>query len=126
MPQDNHSLMQYYLDGTKNNFFTFHFQKNEFSQKINKNMILKSHSYIKDKKLDEILFSQFLATQKVFKKKDIPFRSFIINQRNEETLGELFTFFILETILLGSALGVNPYDQPAVELIKKETKKILF
>ena len=48
----------------------------------------------------------------------------IIN-RNEETLGELFCFFILETILLGKALNVNPYDQPSVELIKQETKRIL-
>ena len=46
-------------------------------------------------------------------------------KRDEKTLGELFSFFILETILLGKALKLNPYDQPAVELIKKETKKIL-
>jgi len=126
MPQDNHSLMQYYLDGNKNNFFTLYFFKEKNSKKINKNTILKSHSYLKNKKLNDILFSQFCATEKVFKKEKIPFRSFIINNRSEETLGELFTFFILETILLGMALGVNPYDQPAVELIKKETKKILI
>ena len=41
------------------------------------------------------------------------------------SLGELFCFFILETILIGRALKINPYDQPSVELIKKETKKIL-
>ena len=52
--------------------------------------------------------------------------NFDIKKRNEETLGELFTFFILETILLGMAMNINPYDQPAVELIKKETKKILL
>ena len=40
-------------------------------------------------------------------------------------LGELFTYFILETILIAKALKINPYDQPAVELIKIETKKIL-
>ena len=61
----------------------------------------------------------------MFKKKNIPFRSFIVRKRNEETLGELFTFFILETILLGKAMGIDPYNQPAVELIKKYTKKIL-
>ena len=49
-----------------------------------------------------------------------------LKARNEETLGELFCFFILETILLGRALKVNPFDQPSVDLIKKETKKILF
>ena len=69
--------------------------------------------------------SQFRATQNVFTKKNIPFRSFVIKKRDEKTLGELFTFFILETILLGKALKINPYNQPAVELIKKETLKIL-
>ena len=64
--------------------------------------------------------------RKFFIKKKIPFRSFKIKKRNEETLGELFCFFILETILLGRALKINPFDQPAVELIKKETKKILI
>ena len=64
---------------------------------------------------------------KIFlKKKKIPFRSFEIKKRDEKTLGELFCFFILETILLGKALKVNPYDQPAVETIKKETRKILI
>ena len=70
--------------------------------------------------------AQQQATQNIFKLKKIPFRSFEIIKRNEETLGELFCFFILETILLGNALKVNPFDQPSVELIKKETTKILF
>ena len=63
--------------------------------------------------------------QRKFLKKNIPFRSFEINQRDEKTLGELFCFFMLETILIGKCLNINPFDQPAVELIKKETKKIL-
>jgi glucose-6-phosphate isomerase len=64
---------------------------------------------------------------KIFlKKKKIPFRSFEIKKRDEKTLGELFCFFMLETILISKALKVNPYDQPAVETIKKETKKILI
>ena len=66
------------------------------------------------------------AAENVFKKKNIPFRSFEIINRSEKSLGELFCFFILETILLGKALKVNPYDQPSVELIKQETKKILI
>ena len=59
-------------------------------------------------------------------KKKIPFRSFEVKKRDEQSLGELFSFFMLETILLGKCLGINPYDQPAVELIKKETMKILI
>ena len=126
MPRDNHSLMQYYLDGIQNHFFTFFFVKEKNSKKIRKSYLIKSHSLIKNKSLNEISYSQFNATQNVFKQKKIPFRSFLIENRNEETLGELFTFFILETILLARLMKINPFDQPAVELIKKHTKKILL
>ena len=126
MPKDNHSTMQLYLDGPKNNFFTFFYVKDENSPKINSNKILSSHSYLKNKTLDEIKFAQKIATEKVFSKKNLPYRSFEIIKRNEKSLGELFCFFILETILLGRALKINPYDQPSVELIKQETSKILI
>ena len=126
MPQDNHSLMQFYLDGAKNNFYTFYFTKEIFSQKLKSQGLLKSRIYLKNKNLQNVLYEQFLATQIVFKKKNIPFRSFVVEKRDESTLGTLFTYFILETILLGKALKINPYNQPSVELIKKETKKRLI
>ena len=126
MPKDNHSMLQFYLDGIKNNFFTFFFVNDNFSKKLINKQLLKSHNYLKNKSLNDIKKSQFNATEIIFKKKNIPFRSFVIKKKNEETLGELFTFFILETILLGKALNVNPYDQPSVELIKTETKKFLI
>ena len=126
MPKDNHSLMQLYLDGPSNNFFTFFYVKEKFSSKIRNNKILSSHNYLKNKDIGEIIFAQKMATEKVFLKKNIPFRSFEILKKDEKTLGELFCFFILETILIGRALKIDPYSQPAVELIKKETKKILI
>jgi len=126
MPKDNHSVMQLYLDGFKNNFYTFFYTHDKNSPKIVNDSILSSKKYIKNKNLSNITYAQKNATEIVFRKKNIPFRSFEIKKRDEKTLGELFTFFILETILLGKALKINPYDQPAVELIKKETKKILF
>ena len=126
MPKDNHSLMQLYLDGQKSNFYTFFYTQEKFSQKINSSIIPEDVGFLKKKSLGNILSSQILATQKVFKKKNIPFRTFMIKNRSEETLGGLFSFFIIETILIAKALKINPYDQPAVELIKKETKKILL
>ena len=126
MPKDNHSLMQLYLDGPQKNFFTFFGVSEKKSNKIINSTILETFSFIKNKKFSQILDSQRIATQKVFNNMNIPFRSFEIKRRNEETLGELFTFFILETILLGKCLKINPYDQPAVELIKKSTKKTLL
>ena len=125
LPRDNHSLMQLYLDGPQKNFFTFFFVKDKSIQNISSSNLLNSHLYLKGKSLSDISEAQYKATQKVFEKKKIPFRNFYLKKRDEETLGELFTFFILETILLGMMIKVNPYDQPAVELIKKETKKKL-
>tara|TARA_B100000989_G_scaffold171616_1_gene128573 strand:+ start:834 stop:1214 length:381 start_codon:yes stop_codon:yes gene_type:complete len=125
MPKDNHSVMQLYLDGFKNNFFTFFYVKENNSLTIKNNKIFKSHSYLNNKSIDQIIFSQKQATENVFNKKNIPFRSFEIVKRDEKTLGELFCFFILETILIGRSLKINPFDQPAVELIKTETKKLL-
>ena len=44
---------------------------------------------------------------------------------SEENLAELFAYFILETIIIGNLMGLNPYDQPAVEEVKITTKKLL-
>ena len=126
MPKDNHSVMQLYLDGFQNNFFTFFFVKESNSQKINNKGILKMQHYLRNKDVNKIIYAQKIATEKVFIKKNIPFRSFEIDKRDEKTIGELFCFFILETILLGRALKLNPFDQPAVELIKTQTKKLLI
>ena len=124
MPKDNHSLMQYYLDGPKINFFTFFFVFDKMSKSLSNTSLLKNFSYLRNKRLIDIIYTQKQATENIFDLKKIPFRSFEIKNRTEESLGELFSFFILETILLGRALKVNPFDQPSVELIKKETKKI--
>ena len=124
MPKDNHSVMQLYLDGPKNNFFTFFYCKEKKSDKLKKKQLLNSHKFLGTKNVNEIIFKQKIATENVFRKKKIPFRSFELNIRNEETLGELFCYFMLETIMLGKALNVNPFNQPSVELIKKETKRL--
>ena len=126
VPKDNHSLMQYYLDGPKNNFFTFFYVRSSEDLKINNNILLKTGQFLKNKSLADVIFAQKLATENIFKKKGIPFRSLEIQKRDEKTLGELFCFFILETILVARSLKINPFNQPAVELIKTETKKLLI
>ncbi len=126
MPRDNHSLLQLYLDGPKNNFYTIFSSREKNSQKLNNKYLMNNYSILKNKNINKILESQKKATENVFRREKIPFRSFEVINRSEETLGELFCFFILETILLGYLLKVNPFDQPKVELIKNETKKILI
>ena len=125
MPKDNHSLLQLYLDGPKNNFFTFFGITKEKTNYLENSILFNKFSNLKNKNLSQIIQAQRNATQNVFRKRKIPFRSFEVLKRNEETLGELFSFFVLETILLGRLMKVNPFDQPSVELIKTETSKIL-
>ena len=125
MPKDNHSLLQLYLDGPKNNFFSFFSSREKSSFKFNKNFLINELKHINKKNVDQLLQAQKKATQNVFSKKKFSFRSFEIINRNEETLGELFTFFILETLMLSTLSNVNPINQPSVELIKIETRNIL-
>ena len=126
MPKDNHSVMQLYLDGFNYNFFTFFYVHSDKSDKIKSNKILFSQKNLKNKNSSNIIYAQKKATENVFKRKKIPFRSFEIIKRDEKTLGELFCFFILETILIAKSLNLDPYGQPAVELIKRETNKLLI
>ena len=75
--------------------------------------------------LDILKNTQKNAVKKVLIKKRIPFREFKINSINEETLGVLFSYFTLETSIIGRLAKINPFDQPAVEQIKIITKKLL-
>ena len=79
LPKDNHSLMQSYLDGPKNNFFTFFFVK--ISQLKNKEYKFIKISLFLKTKVCMILKAQ-LKLLKVFDK-NIPFRSFIIDKRKK-------------------------------------------
>jgi glucose-6-phosphate isomerase len=125
MPKDNHSLMQFYIDGIKKNFYSFFFLSDQETKTITFKKVSGDYKYLKKGTLSNIIYNQKIATEKTFEMKKIPFRSFNILKKDEKTLGEMFIFFILETILLGKAMNVNPYDQPSVELIKTQTKKYL-
>ena len=125
VPKDHHSLLQLYLDGPKDKIFNIFSYKKESNKKIyfNKNLII--DNYLNGKSLSKIKDAQKNALIKAFTKKDIPFREFKIKKINEEVLGKLFSFFIIETVILGKMTNINPFDQPAVEQVKVFTKKFL-
>jgi len=125
-PKDNHSLLQLYLDGPKDKFFTFlNTQKKENQFIVSKDIISNKIKFLKKKDLKFIINSQCDATKKVFNSNKIPFREITFYNKSEKDLGKIFTFFILETILLSRLMGVNPFNQPEVEKIKIETKRSL-
>ena len=124
VPKDHHSLLQLYLDGPKKNFFYIFSSKENLSRKINYKNISKI-KYLNQKTLDEIKDAQKSALIKSLLKKKISFREFVINKKDEKTIGELFSYFILETIFVGKLVGINPFNQPAVEQVKIFTKILL-
>jgi glucose-6-phosphate isomerase len=124
VPKDHHSLLQLYLDGPKDKFFNIFSFKNISKEKINTDKI-KIKSFLNKKNLSTIKNAQKNSLIKVFEKKNIPFREFRIKSIKEEVIGEFFALFIVETIIIGKLLNINPFDQPAVEQVKIYTKKFL-
>jgi len=124
-PKDHHSLLQLYLDGPKDKLFYIFSMESKNKNNINSKIFDKNLNFINNQNLGKIKTAQKKALLKVLKEKKIPFREFQIKDLKEETLGELFSYFILETIIIGKMLNINPFNQPAVEQVKKNTKKFL-
>ena len=122
-PKDHHSIMQLFLDGKRNKFFTFFKTTNK---KIDKSIKDHFNQKFKNNSLNNIINSQFNATISVFKKNFIPFRVILIDQKKPtQNLVSLLVYSMMETVILCKALDLNPFNQPAVEAIKKETYSIL-
>ncbi len=124
-PKDHHSLLQLYLDGPKDKLFTIFSYEGKLKKKTKFNMLVKEENFLNKKSLSEIKIAQKNALIKVLKKKDIPFREFKFKKIDETILGELFSYFIVETVLIGKLLKIDPFNQPAVEEVKILTKKFL-
>ena len=123
-PKDHHSLLQLYLDGPKDKIFYIFSVAEKFRVKTKFTKSLKKN-YLDKKSLSTIKNAQRESLKSVLLKKKIPFREFKIKKIDENSLGQLFSYFILETVSVGNLSKINPYDQPAVEEVKVNTKKLL-
>ena len=124
-PKDHHSLLQLYLDGPQDKLFYVFGTDIGNKEKLNSNFLDKKLDFLNNKSLSQIKAAQKNAFLKSLKKKRIPFREFKIRDFSEKVLGELFSYFILETAIVGKLININPFDQPAVEEVKINTKRIL-
>lgn len=124
-PKDHHSLLQLYLDGPKDKIFNIISLRKNSNLKIKVGKDFKAISFLNNKDLNRVKDSQKNALIKSLIRKKLPFREFSILENNEETLGQIFSYFILETVIIGKILNINPFDQPAVEQVKIDTKKFL-
>ena len=125
VPKDHHSLLQLYLDGPKDKIFYIFSIKEKKTSSLKINNLTKKSNFLHNKHLNEIKIAQKEALIKSLKKKNIPFREIVINENDEKTIGRLFSYFMLETAMIGKILKINPFDQPAVEEVKNFTRSIL-
>ena len=125
VPKDHHSLLQLYLDGPRDKIFNIFSVEEKSKEIIKVDKRAKSIKYLNKKKLSKIKEAQKNALKKALVRNKIPFREFKLKTIDEEVLGQLFSYYILETVIIGKLLNINPYDQPAVEQVKFFTKKFL-
>jgi len=124
-PRDHHSLLQLYLHGPKDKIFCIFYEKESKGNKLKLKKISNRLDFLHDKNFEKVKKAQKNALKEAFIRNKIPFREFRVNSTDEQTLGELFSYFILETSIAGKLSNLNPFDQPAVEQVKVFTKKLL-
>ena len=77
------------------------------------------------KTVGDLVAAQTHAVPEALMQAGRPVRIFEVPELREEAMGALLMHFMLETILAGYLFGVDPFDQPAVELGKILTRKRL-
>jgi len=117
-PKDHHSLMQLFIDGSKNKLFNIY---QPFLTEESLKFSSLGLGCIETKTPNELLESQYLSVIRTFKNLKIPHRLVTTTGDKISNIFELFSYNILETVVLGYAQNLNPYDQPAVEQIKVNT-----
>ncbi len=124
-PRDHHSLLQLYLDGPQDKMFYVLSSSGNKKLRIKQNLFGQEFNCFSKKELNKIKIAQKNAFIEVLKRKKIPYREVEVKEINEEVLGELFAHFIIEVTMIAKLIGVNAFNQPAVEEVKLLTKKNL-
>ena len=122
---DQHSQLQMWLDGPKNLIFTIVIPKKrtyDFKIKNKKNIL---PAYLNNKGMGDLLNIMAESTAAELRKAGAYVRIIYIEDDKEESVIKLMTSFMLEVSLIGKLIGINPFDQPAVEKVKIRIKKNL-
>jgi glucose-6-phosphate isomerase len=121
---DQHSKLQLWHDGPNDKFFTF-LEVRNFGKDFKIPNPPKDFGFLKNKSMQQILQAELLATTKSLVERKRPLAILEIEKIDEENLGELAQFWMLETYFLGKILKINPFNQPGVERGKVLTKDLL-
>lgn len=126
-PVDQHSQLQLYLAGPRDKLFTI-----LTTDTAGEGPALEAELAARageagfaGRRIGDLVAAQGRATADTLARNGRPTRRIHVPSLDEQALGELLMHFMLETILTGYALGVDPFDQPAVEEGKVLAKRYL-
>ena len=126
-PLDQHSQLQLFMDGPREHYVTVL----RTASKGTGPVIDAEYAdragigFMGGKKIGDVVAAQAHAVPEALNRAGRPVRSIDVAKLDERSLGALLMHFMIETILAGRLLGVDPFDQPAVELAKVLTKERL-
>lgn len=122
-PNDQHSMLQLYLDGPQDKIYTlFYVQNLKDTTKI---CSFEELGYIAEKYLSDINTANFLATKSALSTNNLPIRTILLQDLSSRSIGSLVAHSMLETIMLSHMMNLNPFNQPGVELIKTKSKQLI-
>jgi glucose-6-phosphate isomerase len=125
-PVDQHSQLQLWLDGPRDKFFSVVQLDRAGTGPLLAGADMDERlAYLEGRTMGDLLEAEQRATTATLMNNRCPVRTFRLPRLDERALGALFMHFMLETIITGYALGIDPFDQPAVEDGKVLARKYL-
>jgi glucose-6-phosphate isomerase len=125
---DQHSQLQLYLDGAADKFFTV-LVRDSAGEGAAYHEIMRDDArlnYLWSSTMGDLLLAEATATIKTIEDKKMPVRTMRLGTVDAFSMGALLMHFMLETIIAADLLGVNAFDQPAVEQGKILTREYLL
>ncbi|MCA9388768.1 hypothetical protein KC644_03320 [Candidatus Berkelbacteria bacterium] len=123
---DLHSVAQLYLGGPKDKLTTFVTVDSTSDLSLPSNQDYEQLvSKIQGKKINSILAAIQSGTMLAYSQAQLPFMELRLSDLSAASIGQLLQFKMIEIMLLGCLFEVDPFDQPAVEQYKVETRRIL-
>lgn len=127
-PVDQHSQLQLFIGGPRDKLFTVvTVGAKDLGPRIDAELAkLAGEPDFAGKTIGDLVAAESRATAETLAKNGCPVRTMHVDRLDEETLGELMMHFMLETIIAAHLLGIDAFDQPAVEEGKVLAKKYLM
>ena len=116
-PVDQHSQLQLFRDGPATSLFTLMSVDTKGKGPAAPRARAKALGldYLAGKKLGDLVDAEARATAQTLFKNGRPVRRIHLTKIDEFHMGALMMHFMLETIIMGKLMGVDPFDQPGVE-----------